>query len=226
MCMVESDLSFVHRFIPSGDRSNGLTLLLLHGSGGDEEDLIPIGRRVASKAAILSPRGKVLENGMPRFFRRFQEGVFDIEDLKFRTNELARFVNAASAKYNFDLKQLVAIGYSNGANIAASMLLLRPESLAGAILFRAMLPLVPEKLPDLSSKPIFISSGQYDQIIPKDGVEKLVEVLKKAGADVEMNWNAANHGLTEREIKLASSWLQNLKPGFYKNADLRGHNNQ
>lgn len=211
MSMGESDLGFVHRFIPSRDRSNGLTLLLLHGTGGDEEDLIPMAQEVAPKAAILSPRGKVLESGMPRFFRRFQEGVFDIEDLKFRTNELARFVNAASAKYNFDLKQLVAIGYSNGANIAASMLLLRPESLAGAILFRAMLPLVPEKLPDLSSKPIFISSGQFDQIIPKDGVEKLLAVLKKAGADVEMNWNAANHGLTEREIKLASIWLQNLK---------------
>ncbi len=210
--MAENDLGYFHKFIPSSGAS-GLTLLLLHGTGGDEDDLIPIGRDIAPKAAILSPRGKVLENGMPRFFRRLEEGVFDLEDLKFRTNELADFVNAASAKYRFDLKRLVAVGYSNGANIAASMLLLRPESLAGAILFRAMLPLVPERLPDLSSKPVFLSSGQYDQIIPKESTEKLLQLLKRAGAKVEMKWNPANHGLTEREVKLAGTWLQESRAG-------------
>ena len=211
--MAESDLGYFHKFIPSSDGASGLTLLLLHGTGGDEDDLIPIGRDIAPKAAILSPRGKVLENGMPRFFRRLEEGVFDLEDLKFRTNELADFVNATSARYRFDLKRLVAVGYSNGANMAASMLLLRPESLAGAILFRAMLTLVPERLPDLSSKPVFLSSGQYDQIIPKESTEKLLQLLKRAGANVEMKWNPANHGLTEREVKLAGTWLQESRAG-------------
>ncbi len=213
--MEESSLGFIHRFLPSRNEV-GLTLLLLHGTGGDEKDLIPIGQKIAPKATILSPRGKVLENEMPRFFRRIEEGVFDLEDLQFRTNELADFVKAASTKYNFNLNKLIAVGFSNGANIAASMLLLRPGSLAGAILFRPMLPIVPVTLPDLSSKPIFISSGLYDQVVPKSSVDRLLQLLRKAGASVEMNWNAANHGLTEREITLAGSWLQKLSPESYK----------
>ncbi|MGI0084981.1 MAG: alpha/beta hydrolase [Nitrososphaerales archaeon] len=208
MSTPENDLGFAHRFI-SG-REGGLTLLLLHGTGGNEEDLIPLGREIAPEAGILSPRGKVIENGMPRFFRRFGEGKFDTEDLKFRTRELADFVLAASKRYKFYLKRLVAVGYSNGANIAASMLLLRPDSLSGAILFRAMLPLVPETLPDLSSKRVFLSSGKYDEIIPKENAEQLSELLRKAGAKVEMNWNSANHALMERELKLAGAWLSNL----------------
>src|SRR5881227_1142273 len=140
---------FIHEFIP-GDSPR--TLLLLHGTGGNERDLIPLGRELDLNAALLSPRGKVLENGMPRFFRRLAEGVFDLEDLKFRTNELADFVRNASKVYGFDLQYVIAIGYSNGANIASSMLLLRPQVLSTAILFRAMVPLVPDVLPDLANK--------------------------------------------------------------------------
>ncbi|MDP9254855.1 MAG: alpha/beta hydrolase, partial [Verrucomicrobiota bacterium] len=139
---------FVHEFV-SGTSER--TLLLLHGTGGNEHDLIPLGRELDPAAALLSPRGKVLENGMPRFFRRLAEGVFDLEDLKKRTHELADFVVAETQHRKFAADQIVAVGYSNGANIAASMLLLRPEILRAAILFRAMVPLAPNNLPDLSS---------------------------------------------------------------------------
>jgi len=136
------------------------TFLLLHGTPGNEQDLVPLTYDLDKSAAILGPRGKVLENGIaPRFFRRLAEGVFDLEDLKFRTNELANFVIDASKTYNFDLRHIIAVGYSNGANIAASMLFLRPEILSSAILFRAMVPLVPQTLPNLNDKPIFMSSG-------------------------------------------------------------------
>src|SRR6266567_1473638 len=149
------DLGFVHVFAPA-EKRNLPTLLLLHGTGGDERDLLPLGRELWPGAALLGVRGKVLENGMPRFFRRFAEGVFDVEDLKHRTNELADFVAAAAQHYGFAADKVVAVGYSNGANIAASMLLLRPEILRGAVLFRAMVPLVPENLPELSSVRVWI----------------------------------------------------------------------
>src|ERR1700736_7069237 len=144
---------FIHEFVPGGSER---TLLLLHGTGGNERDLIPLGRELDPSASLLSPRGKVLENGMPRFFRRLAEGVFDLEDLKKRTHELADFVIAAAQFYKIDMKNIVAVGYSNGANIAASMLLLRPEVLSAAILFRAMVPLVPETQPNLSSVHVWI----------------------------------------------------------------------
>ncbi len=137
---------FVHQFLPgTSDR----TLLVLHGTGGDEEQLIPLGRELDPAAAILSPRGNVLENGNARFFRRLAEGVFDLEDLKAQTDALAAFVRAAASHYQFDLEKLVAVGYSNGANIAASILLRRPGLLSAAMLLRAMVPLIPEELPDL-----------------------------------------------------------------------------
>src|SRR5918992_1108121 len=142
---LSSELGFIHQFIPSFDTQDKVTFLLLHGTGGNEQDLIPLGRELNPRAAMLSPRGKVLESGMPRFFRRLAEGVFDIEDLKFRTHELADFVEKASKVYKFDLRYIISIGYSNGANIAASMLLRKPQTLSGAILFRAMVPLVPKK---------------------------------------------------------------------------------
>src|SRR5215468_4655236 len=144
---------FIHEFIPG---NSSRTLLLLHGTGGNERDLLPIGRELDPDASLLSPRGKILENGMPRFFRRLAEGVFDLEDLKYRTNELTDFVTAAAQHYGFASDNLVAVGYSNGANIAASMLLLRPEALPTAILFRAMVPLYPDTLPDLSSVQVWI----------------------------------------------------------------------
>lgn len=209
----KNQLGFIHKFIPSNkkERLEGRvkvpTFLLLHGTGGNEEDLIPIGHEIASEAAILSPRGKVLEDGMPRFFRRLAEGVFDIEDLKFRTNELADFVKAASTAYGFDMQHIIAVGYSNGANIASSMLLLRSEILSAAILFRAMVPLVPEVLPNLTYKRIFMSSGLHDPIVPKREVESLSSLFKKVGAEVSLYWQNSGHELRIEEVKKAKEWL-------------------
>src|SRR6266513_1264025 len=195
---------FIHDFIP-GDSPR--TLLLLHGTGGNERDLIALGRQLDPNAALLSPRGKVLENGMPRFFRRLAEGVFDLEDLKHRTNELADFVTAAAQHYGFATDQLVAVGYSNGANIAASMLLLRPEVMPAAILFRAMVPLVPDKLPELSSVHVWIGAGDQDSIIPPSEAQGLVELLRRAGADVTIRFFNAGHSLTNDDLEAARHWL-------------------
>jgi phospholipase/carboxylesterase len=198
---------FIHEFV-SGNSDR--TLLLLHGTGGNERDLIPLGRELDPNAALLSPRGKVLENGMPRFFRRLAEGVFDLEDLKQRTNELADFVAAAAKHYKLAADQIVAVGYSNGANIAAAMLLLRPEILHAAILFRAMVPLVLEKLPDLSSVRVWIGAGNQDPIIPASEAQGLVELLRSAGADVTIRFANASHGLTDAEVKTAGHWLKGV----------------
>src|SRR5204862_2588829 len=181
---------FIHEFVPG---TSNRSLLLLHGTGGNERDLVPLGRELDPRAALLSPRGKVLENGMPRFFRRLAEGVFDLEDLKNRTSELADFVAAAAQHYGFAADKVVAAGYSNGANIAASMLLLRPEILSAAILFRAMLPLVPETKPNLSSKRVWIGSGAHDPIIPASNTQELVEMLRAADADVTIRFFQSGH---------------------------------
>jgi predicted esterase len=198
---------FIHDFVPG---SSSRTLLLLHGTGGNERDLIPLGRELDPNAALLSPRGKVLENGMPRFFRRLSEGVFDLEDLKYRTNELADFIAAAGEHYGFATDQLVAVGYSNGANIAASMLLLRPEIPGAAILFRAMVPLIPDRLPDLSSVPVWIGAGDQDPIIPASEAQRLVELLRRTGADVTIRFAKAGHGLTNDDLEAARHWLGEL----------------
>ncbi len=160
---------FVHEFVPG---NSSRTLLLLHGTGGNEHDLLPLGRELDPNASLLSPRGKILENGMPRFFRRLAEGVFDLEDLKMRTNELADFVAAAVRHYKLDAEKIVGVGYSNGANIAASMLLLRPELLRAAVLFRAMVPLIPDNMPDLSSVHVWIGAGNEDPIIPTSETQR------------------------------------------------------
>ena len=196
---------FIHDFVPG---SSSRTLLLLHGTGGNERDLIPLGPELDPNAALLSPRGKVLENGMPRFFRRLAEGVFDLEDLKHRTNELSEFVAAAAQHYGFATDQLVAVGYSNGANIAASMLLLRPEIMHRAILFRTMVPLIPDTLPDLSSVRVWIGAGDQDPIIPPSEVQRLVELLRRAGADVTIRFFNAGHGLTNDDLEAARHWLE------------------
>jgi phospholipase/carboxylesterase len=200
---------FLHEFVPG---NSSRTLLLLHGTGGNERDLLPLGRELDPNASLLSPRGKILENGMPRFFRRLAEGVFDLEDLKARTNELADFVSAAVRHYKLDAKHIVGVGYSNGANIAASMLLLRPEIMHAAILFRAMVPLIPDKLSDLWSVHIWIGSGDQDPIIPTSETQRLVELLRRAGADVTNRFFNAGHGLTNDEIETAGQWLRELKP--------------
>jgi predicted esterase len=219
------NIGFIHKFIPANAREVERrkittktreqnktfvpTLLLLHGTGGNEEDLIPIARQIIpSEAAILSPRGKVVENGMyPRFFRRLAEGVFDIEDLKFRANELANFVRDASKAYGFDMRHVIAVGYSNGANIASSMILLRPEIISAAILFRAMVPLVPQVLPDLTNKHIFMSSGLHDPIVSKQDAESLFNLFKKTGANVSLYWQNSGHELVMEDINKAKEWL-------------------
>jgi len=201
---VRPEPDFLHEFVPG---KSARTLLLLHGTGGNERDLIPLGHDLDPGASLLSPRGKILENGRPRFFRRLAEGVFDLEDLKKRTHELAEFVVSAAANYKFDLKKIVAVGYSNGANIAASMLLLRPEILSAAILFRAMVPLVPETKPNLNSKRIWIGGGAHDPIIPASNTQELVEMLRSSGADVTIRFFQSGHELTSDDVDLAREWL-------------------
>src|SRR5438094_6380738 len=199
---------FIHEFVPG---TSERTLWPLHGTGGNERDLIPLGRELDPSAALLSPRGKVVENGMPRFFRRLAEGVFDLDDLKIRTNELADFVAAAAQHYGFASDNVIAVGYSNGANIAASMLLLRPQVLLGAVLFRAMVPLVPENLPDLSSVHVWIGAGREDPIISTSEAQRLAELLRSAGADVTMRHFPAGHELTMVDVEAARDWLTVLR---------------
>jgi predicted esterase len=197
----------IHKYILGKTRGN--TLLVLHGTGGDENDLIPLALEIAPGFSILSVRGNVRENGMNRYFRRFSAGVFDLEDLVFRTNELADFVE--NAKRDYDLGKIYALGYSNGANIAAGILLLRPAVLAGAVLLRTTLPIEPARIPDLEGKPVFISSGEKDEMVPIDGARKLSSVLIKAGADVTHNWENVGHRLTAGEIPKIKRWLKKLK---------------
>jgi predicted esterase len=200
---------FLHEFV-SGNSNR--TLLLLHGTGGNERDFIPVGRELDPNASLLSPRGKILESGMPRFFRRLAEGVFDLEDLKTRTNELADFVAAAVRHYKLAADDIVGVGYSNGANIAASMLLLRPEIIRSAILFRAMVPLIPDNLPHLSSVRVWIGAGDQDPVIPALETQRLVELLRHAGADVTIRFFNASHSLTSGELETAGQWLKDVKP--------------
>lgn len=200
-----TELGFTHQFIPgSSDR----TLFLLHGTGGDENQLVALGRELDPASALLSPRGKTLENGHARFFRRLAEGVFDLEDLKARTDELAEFVKAAAVRYNFALEKLVAVGYSNGANIAASMIFRQPGVVRSAILFRAMVPFEPEELPDLAGTRVWLAAGKQDPLIPPDNVMRLAELLSEAGAEVTARMFEADHGLTNVELVMAKRWLE------------------
>jgi phospholipase/carboxylesterase len=207
--MMRPQPDFIHEFVPG---TSNRALLLLHGTGGNERDLITLGRELDPNAALLSPRGKVLENGMPRFFRRLAQGVFDLEDLEHRTNELADFVAAAAEHYGFTRNNVIAIGYSNGANIAASMLLLRPQVLSAAVLFRAMVPLIPDKLPDLSSVRVWIGAGDQDPIVPASETKRLADLLRRANADVTIRFAKAGHGLTNGDLEAARQWLRELKP--------------
>jgi len=201
------DLGFVHRFIPG---ESGVTLLLLHGTGGDENDLVPLGRELAQGAAILSPRGKVSEYGAARFFRRLAEGVFDQEDLVFRTHELSDFILAASQEYGSDPSRLVGVGYSNGANVAASLMLLHPGLLRAAVLFRAMVPFEPEEAPDLSGMPVFLAAGSRDRMIAPQNTERLAEILRESGADLDLRWRDTGHPLTYEEVAEARQWLSGV----------------
>jgi len=201
-----SDLTFIHRFEPA-QRLEAPPLLLLHGTGGDETDLLPVGRAVSPGSALLSPRGQVLEHGMPRFFRRLAEGVFDEDDVRRRAHELADFVQAARERYG--IAAPLALGFSNGANIAAAMLLLRPEVLAGAILLRAMVPLTETPKVDLRDKPVLIVSGQFDPIIPASNAAQLAASLARAGATVEHPVLPTGHQLSQADLTIAKQWMSN-----------------
>lgn len=212
-----ADLGFVHVFKPA-QHPGASTLLLLHGTGGDEHDMLSLGG-LAPGAALLSPRGKVLENGMPRFFRRLSEGVFDVEDLTLQAGELADFVAAAAAHYRFDPSRVIAMGFSNGANIASAMMLLRPGVLKGGILFRAMVPFEPspgtqpparqESL--LAGTRVLISNGRIDPIVSPEETERLARLLQREGADVEVHWQPAGHQLMPSDFAVAKTWLQSIK---------------
>jgi predicted esterase len=203
------DLGFMHVFIPAEQSAaKSVTLLLLHGTGGDEHDLLPVGRELWPGAALLGVRGKVLENGMPRFFHRFAEGVFDVDDLKTRTKELAEFIDVAAEHYGFSKRHLIAVGYSNGANIAASLILLHPHYLKAAVLFRAMVPFTPDIVRNFSALSVFLAGGMRDSIVPHDQTEQLAAILQSGGADVSMFWHRGGHELGEDDIDAAKTWLR------------------
>lgn len=193
---------FIHQYVPA--QGSPLTLLLLHGTGGDENDLIPIGRALAPRAALISPRGKVLEHGAPRFFKRLAPGVFDEEDIRLRAGELAQFVKGFAAERVF------ALGYSNGANIAAALMLLHPEVLAGGILLRPMVPLTPQTLPDLTDKPVSILAGEHDEMTSPEITKQLASLLTRAGALVEVRWMDSGHALGPGDFQAIREFLDGL----------------
>jgi phospholipase/carboxylesterase len=199
--------SFIHRYLPGTDLTRH-PLLLLHGTGGNEDDLIPIGEMIDPAASILSPRGKVLENGMPRFFRRLAEGVFDYPDVIARTHELAGFVAEQTTAHG--IKKPIAIGYSNGANIAAAMLYLRPEVLAGAVLIRAMPPLPTPPEYALKDMPVMILSGRTDPILPFDQARSLAEALREHGAVIDHRVLEAGHNMTRNDIDMARGFISSI----------------
>lgn len=199
---------FHHRFDPGDPTISNLALLLLHGTGGDEDDLLPLGPYLAPGAAVLSPRGRVLEHGAARFFRRIAEGVFDEEDLKLRTGELAGFIRAAREEYELQDRHMVAVGFSNGANIAGSLLLLHPDALDGAILFRAMVPFVPDNPPPLEGKPIYLGAGRADPIVHTTETERWAAMLRAAGAEITLHWSEMGHALSQEDIDAAREWLR------------------
>lgn len=210
-----------HLFLP-GDAAAPLgahTVLALHGTGGDEHDLVPLARRVAPGAGVLSPRGPVLEQGMPRFFRRLAEGVFDLEDLAQRTTQLGAFVDAAARAYGFDRARVVALGFSNGANVAASLLLRQPGALAGAALLRAMVPFEPETrptprvLPPGAAPVVTVAAGRLDPLVPPAQPERLAALLRAAGCDAQVAWVPAGHQLTARDVELAAALVARIAAG-------------
>jgi predicted esterase len=204
-----ASLDFIHVYEPAANASRP-TLLMLHGTGGNEHDLVPAGHLLLPGAGILSPRGKVLERGMPRFFRRLAEGVFDLEDLKFRSAELAAFVVAAAAHYGFDATRVIAAGFSNGANIAASLLLLSPGTLKAAALFSPMVPIVPEPLPNLRAVEAFISAGKRDPLVPPENTAQLAALLESCGATVRVRWTDGGHSLSPEDVDVAARWVREL----------------
>lgn len=204
---MSDDLGYTHRYVAASDPGSRETILVLHGTGGTENDLIGIAEAISPGAAILSPRGNVSENGALRFFRRLAEGVFDPAEVRARGEELASFIRAATAYYRLDAGRLTALGYSNGANIASTVLQLDPSLLRGAILFRPMLVFEPAATPDLAGKMVFISAGRMDPIVPMKNVETLATRLEEAGADVTLKWQLTGHNLAPNEMGEAAEWV-------------------
>ncbi|PDY84733.1 carboxylesterase [Bacillus cereus] len=198
-----------HVFQKGKDTSKPV-LLLLHGTGGNELDLLPLAERIDPKASVLSVRGNVLENGMPRFFRRLAEGIFDEEDLVFRTKELNEFLNEAAKTYEFDRDNIVSVGYSNGANIAASLLFHYENALKGAILHHPMVPRRGIELPNLVEKAVFIAAGTNDPICSSSESEELKMLLENANANVTMHWENRGHQLTIGEVEKATEWYEKM----------------
>lgn len=205
--MATAPLCFAHHWVPPEPGGPSVTLLLLHGTGGDENDLLPWGSALARGAGLLSPRGQVREGGSNRFFRRFAEGVFDEADIRRRAAELADFVGHAADRYGFDRGNVCAVGYSNGANIAAAVLLLHPGALAGGLLYRAMLPLHPDPLPELPGSRVLLSAGRADPLVSAGATEELARLLRAAGGRVTLEWRDAGHGLVPADIEAGRRWL-------------------
>jgi len=203
---VNDDFGFIHRFVPGEDASVE-TLLVLHGTGGNENDLIGIGQAIAPGAAILSPRGNVLENGAPRFFKRIAEGVFDPKEVRSRGEELARFIRAAAVTYRLDPSRIFALGYSNGANIASTVMLIEPGAIQASILLRPMVVYQPPEKSDLSGSSVFISAGRMDPIVPTASVEQLAKLFRSANAEVTLKWQLAAHNLVPTEVREAAEWF-------------------
>ena len=206
--MTLEQLGFTHNYSPANGGTGENTLLLLHGTGGDENDLLPLGRLLNPSANLLSPRGRVSENGMPRFFRRLAEGVFDVPDLIAQTQALAAFIAGAAQEYGFDPACVTAAGFSNGANIAVALLLLHPSILRDAILLHPMFPLVPDPLPNLMGAGVYISAGLRDPVASVADTERLAALLRQTGADVSVRWQLGGHTLTREEGAEAAEWLK------------------
>ena len=205
---MSKELSFIHVYIEPEDAGKGTTLLL-HGTGANEHDLLNLGRMITPGAGLLSPRGKILENGMyPRFFRRLEEGVFDVENLMEQTRELADFIREAAKEYGFTPEDITVAGFSNGANMGCSLLLQYPELFSRAVLLRPMVPYEPETAPNLIGKKIYAAAGTQDPLIPRDNTQLLVHMLRTYGAEVTLAWEDAGHNLTQLEVTEIRKWLE------------------
>lgn len=206
--MVQENLTYIHQYKAGTGAQGQTTLFLLHGTGGDEDSLRDLGRMILPNAGQLRPRGNVSENGMARFFRRFAEGMLDLDDLRARAGDLAQFLQQASTRYGFDAQQVIGAGFSNGANIASSLLLLHPHILQAAILLHPMFTFEPEQLPDLRGKPVFIGAGRADPLVPAVQTEQLTDLLQRCGADVTVFWHQGGHTVSAEEVKAIVQWLE------------------
>lgn len=200
--------TYHHVFEPGTDPA-APPLLLLHGTGGSEHDLLRLGRAISPGSALLSPRGDVSEGGALRFFARLAEGVFDPQEITRRTQALGDFLVAAGAHYKIDLTRLLAVGFSNGANIAGTLLLLRPETLGGGALLRPMLVLDRAPAPgSLAGKRVLLCNGSTDPLVPPDDPLRLATLLRTGGAEVKIESIPASHALTSQDVAAAQSWLR------------------